>query len=121
MKEEGSDEKEEPQSFDKKSDSSLDEEINAGEWQRLNEFPSFRKRSRQGKIIATYQAISNRLNQLVALYYQFVRNHPDKAVRLLMEIKKLRYLQEYLLNCLIWEERGELKDSDIPPELSDLL
>lgn len=112
--------KEEAFGFDA-TDTSLDSEIKAGEWQRLYEFPSYQKRSRQGKIIATYKAISNRLNQLIDLYYELVRNSPDKAVRLLKEIKRLRYLQSFLLDCLIWEERGELKDHPIPPELADLL
>ena len=99
----------------------LDREIQAGEWQRLNEFPSYKRRSRQGKIIATYQAISNRLNQIVQLYYQLVRDNPEKALRLLSEIKKLRSLQSFLLDCLIWEEKGELADHKVPQELEDLI
>lgn len=95
----------------------LDEEIRAGEWQRLKEFAAYRKRSRQGKIIATYQAISNRLNQLVALYYELVRNSPDKALRLLKEIKRLRFLQSFLLECIIWEKEGQLEDQEMPLEL----
>lgn len=121
MREEVQKESEEPFSQDDKAASTLEEEIQAGEWQRLNEFPSFKRRSRQGRIVATYQAISNRLNQLVVLYYQFVRNHPEKAIRLLREIKRLRFLQEFLLNCLIWEEQGELEDREIPHELSELI
>lgn len=101
--------------------STLEEEIKAGEWQRLKEFAAYNRRSRQGKIIATYQAISNRLNQLVALYYELVRNYPDKSVRLLAEIKKLRVLQEFLLNCLIWERQGKFEENDIPPELEGLI
>lgn len=98
-------------------ESSLDEEIKAGEWQRLKDFPKYQRRSRQGKIIATYQAISNRLNQLVALYYELCRNHPEKAVRLLKEIKRLRFLQNFLLECIIWEERVEFEEKEIPLEL----
>ena len=68
-----------------------------------------------------YQAVSNRLNQIVALYYELVRNYPDKSLRLLAEIKKLRALQEFLLNCLIWEKQGKSFDSDIPDELEALI
>lgn len=117
---------EEKEKFDKKEDkdevkTTLEEEIKAGEWQRLKEFPTYGKRSRQGKIIATYQALSNRLNQLISLYYEFVRNHPDKAVRMLKEIRRLRYLQEYLLNCLIWIEQGEFDEHEMPEELEEMI
>lgn len=109
------------QDTEDKPDSTLDQEITAGEWQRLTEFETYRRRSRQGKIIATYQAISNRLNQVVALYYQLVRNNPQKAIRLLIEIKKLRFLQSFLLDCLIWEEQGVLEDQKMPPELEGMI
>ena len=106
---------------DEKSDSDLDAEIKAGEWQRLREFKVYRKRSRQGKIIATHQAISNRLAQLERLFYELVRNNPQKATKLLKEIKRLRLLKEYLLQALIWEEQGEFNDHDTPGELEDLV
>ncbi|MCL4354548.1 hypothetical protein M1349_03730 [Patescibacteria group bacterium] len=110
------------ESFDEKKDSSrLQEEIDAGEWQRLREFETYKKRSRQGKIIAMHQAISNRIKQLELLFYQLVANHPQKAKKLLEEIKRLRFLREFLLQCLIWEERGELEDHDMPGELESLI
>lgn len=84
----------------------LDIEVRAGEWQSLRRFKTYQRRSRQGKIIATYQAVSNRLNQLVALYYKFVSLEPSKAVKLLEELRKLRSIQEILLNCLIWSRRA---------------
>src|SRR5581483_12220562 len=68
----------------------LDIEVRAGEYQNLKKFKTFQKRSRQGKIIATYQAVSNRLNQLVALYYKLVRDNPGKATKMLDELRKLR-------------------------------
>jgi len=120
MKEE-KESKESASKKDSNSESNLQEEIQAGEWQRLNEFSSYNRRSRQGKIIATYQAVSNRLNQIVALYYEIVRNYPDKATRMLAEIKKLRSLQEFLLNCLIWEKQGTFDEQAIPDELEGLL
>ncbi len=102
-------------------DSDLNREIQAGEWQRLREFKTYRKRSRQGKIIATHQAISNRLQQLESLFYQLVRNHPQKATKLLKEIKRLRLLKEYLLQALIWDEQGVFEDHDAPEELEELI
>ena len=106
---------------DQESDARLDQEIKAGEWTRLREFATYRKRSRQGKIIATHQAISNRLAELEKLFYELVRNHPQRATRLLKEIKRLRYLKEYLLQALIWEEQGELEDHDSPEEFDEII
>jgi len=102
-------------------DLDLDIEIRAGEWQNLKKFNIYKKRSRQGKIIATHQALSNRLAQLEKLFYQLASNHPQKAVKLLKEIKRLRFLKEFLLHALIWEERGELEDHQMPSELESLL
>lgn len=103
------------------SEFQLQQEISAGEWMRLNEFDVYRKRSRQGKIIATIQAIENRIAQLERHFYQLVAKYPQKATKLLAEIKKLRYFKEYLLQCLIWEEGGELEDHEIPFELSEVI
>ena len=99
----------------------LDVEIKAGEWQNLKKFNAYKRRSRQGKIIATYQAVSNRLNQLVALYYKFVSNNPKEAKKMLDELKKLRLIQEILLNCLVWEPKRELEKERIPKEVWDLI
>ncbi len=104
-----------------KEESTLEEEIRAGEWQNLRKFKRYRKRSRQGKIIATYQAISNRLNQLVSLYYQLVSSSPKEAVPLLKELKKLQYLQEVLLRCLVWEPKGTITEDDVPEEVWELI
>lgn len=99
----------------------LDIDIKAGEWQNLRKFHAFKQRSRQGKIIAMYQAVSNRLNQLVALYYKFVSIEPKKAEKMLEELRKLRYMQEVLLNCLVWEPKGELDRDKVPPDLWELI
>jgi hypothetical protein len=100
--------------------SSLEEEIKAGEWKNLKNFETYRQRSRQGKIIATHKALSNRIKQLEMLFYQLVKDNPKKATKLLLEIKRLRFLQEFLLNALVWEEQGELENHDFPGELSGL-
>jgi len=102
-------------------ESALDIEVRAGEWQNLKKFKTYRQRSRQGKIIATYQAVSNRLNQLVALYYKFVSDDPKRASKLLEELRKLRYMQDILLNCLVWEPKGQLEKSIVPEEIWELI
>ena len=99
----------------------LDIEIRAGEWQNLKKFKTYQKRSRQGKIIATYQAVSNRLNQLVALYYKFVSNNPKEAKKMLDELRRLRLIQEILMNCLVWDPKGQLKREKVPQEVWDLI
>lgn len=99
----------------------LDIELKAGEWKNLSRFKTYRQRSRQGKIIATHQAVSNRLNQLEQMYYKLVRDNPAKGERLLSEIKKLRLIQDILLQCIAWEPKGELKEEMIPSEVWDLI
>lgn len=102
-------------------DLDLDIEIRAGEWQNLRKFHAYKRRSRQGKIIATYQALSNRLNQLVMLYYRFVSKNPKEASKMLSELKKLRLIQEILLNCLVWEPQGKLEKDMVPTEVWELI
>lgn len=99
----------------------LDIEVKAGEWQNLRKFNTYKRRSRQGKIIVTYQAVSNRLNQLVALYYKFVSQDPKRAVKLLEELRHLRLTQEILLNCLVWEPKGQLEEDMVPKEVWELI
>ena len=99
----------------------LDIEIKAGEWQNLKKFRTYQKRSRQGKIIATYQAVSNRLNQLIALYYKFVSGNPRQARKMLDELRRLRLIQEILMNCLIWDPKGQLKKDMVPSDVWDLI
>jgi len=99
----------------------LDIEIRAGEWQNLRKNKTYQKRSRQGKIIATYQAVSNRLNQLVSLYYKFVSSNPQQAQKMLAELKKLRLIQEILLNCLVWSRDAGSGSAKDPKELKDMI
>ena len=95
----------------------LDIEIRAGEWQSLRRFKRFQQRSRQGKIIAMHQAVSNRLNQMVKLYYALVGKNPREGEKLLLELKKLRLMQDYLLQCLAWEKNGELRKDMVPQDV----
>lgn len=109
----------------------LDIEMKAGEWQNLSRFKTYRQRSRQGKIIATHQAVSNRLNQLEQLFYKLARNNPQKSTAMLDEIKKLRLIQDILLQCIAWASESksdaavdrslEAHREKIPQEVWDLI
>lgn len=99
----------------------IDAEIQAGEWQSLRKFKTYQSRSRQWKIIATYQAISNRLNQLVRLYYKLVGENPKQGKKMLTELRHLRVLQEVLLQCMVWEPKGELEKDMVPQEVWELI
>lgn len=99
----------------------LDAEIQAGEWQSLRRFKVYRQRSRQGKIIATYQAVSNRLNQLVGMYYKLVGDNPRSGEKMLSELRHLRMLQEILLNCMIWEPKGQLRKDMVPSDVWEMI
>lgn len=99
----------------------IDAEIQAGEWQNLKKFKTYQKRSRQWKIIAMYKAISNRLEQLVDMYYKLVGGNPQKGEKLLVELRKLRKLQEILLQCMVWEPKGQLDKSMVPSDVWDLI
>jgi hypothetical protein len=109
----------------------LDIEMKAGEWQNLSRFKTYQQRSRQGKIIATHQAVSNRLNQLEQLFYKLARNNPQKSTAMLDEIKKLRLIQDILLQCIAWASESktdaavdrslEAHREKIPQEVWDLI
>ena len=102
-------------------EAALDIEVRAGEWQNLKKFKTYQRRSRQGKIIVTYQALSNRLSQLTKLFYELCRDHPAKAGKFLLEIKKLRFIQDILLQCLVWEPKGQLKKEMVPKEVWEMI
>lgn len=102
-------------------DLDMDAEIKAGEWQSLRRFRIYKHRSRQGKIIATYQAVSNRLNQLVGMYYKLVGKNPRQGQKMLAELKKLRMYQDILLQCLVWEPKGLLTEEMVPEEVWEMI
>ena len=87
----------------------------------LKKFKTYKSRSRQWKIIATYQAVNNRLNQLVKLYYEILRDNPKGGEKLLSELRKLRLMQEFLLQCMVWEPKGQLKRDMVPKEIWELI
>ncbi len=102
-------------------DLDIDAEIKAGEWQNLRRFRTYRQRSRQWKIIATYKAISERLNQLVSFYYKLVGENPGLGEKMLKELRHLRFLQEILLQCMVCEPKGELEENMVPKEIWNLI
>lgn len=101
--------------------STLEDMILAGEWQMLTKNDVYKGRSRSAKIIAMHQAISNRIKELEKLFYPLVRNYPEKAQKLLDEIKKLRVLKDYLLQAYVWDRQGVFTEDDIPEELKKFL
>jgi len=105
--------------FEKQLD--LDAEIGAGEWERLNKFKTYQARSRQWKIIATHKALANRIKQLEILFYRLCSDNPKKSEKLLVQIKQLRLLQEILLQCMVWEPKGDLEKHMVPKEVWDLI
>ncbi|HSX40041.1 MAG TPA: hypothetical protein VLF68_00310 [Candidatus Saccharimonadales bacterium] len=99
----------------------IDVEIKAGEWQSLKKYKTYQRRSRQWKIIATYQAISNRLNQLVNLYYKLVGQNPKQGEKMLSELRRLRLMQEILLQCMVWEKKDVLTRDMVPPDVWEMI
>ncbi len=107
--------KEKSQKKESAQESTLDREILAGEWMRLCRYKAYKRRSRQGRILAVYQALSNRLDQLVKVYYQLVREDKSMAAaeKMLKEINHLREIRERLLLWLTWNE------NEVQPQLPD--
>jgi hypothetical protein len=101
--------------------SNFDAEVQAGEWQQIRKFPVYKNRSRQGKIIAMHKAVSNRLSQLTKLYYDLVSKDQAGGEKLLVELRKLRAMQDVLLQCLVWEPKGELRKELVPDEIWELI
>jgi hypothetical protein len=120
MKKEKSEHEADESGYSEKQDA-LDAEIQAGEWQSLNKFKPYQKRSRQWKIIATHKAVSNRLRQLEKMYYSLVRDYPTKGEKLLYQMKQLRMLQDILLQCMAWEPAGQLEEEMVPVEVWDMI
>ncbi|OIN88047.1 hypothetical protein COW80_03770 [Candidatus Beckwithbacteria bacterium CG22_combo_CG10-13_8_21_14_all_01_47_9] len=104
-----------------KSESDLDREITAGEWTRLIRFKIYRQRSRQGRVLAVYQALSNRLDQLVKAFYELARQNQSLAAagKLMKEINYLRRVRDSLLVCLTWNETDVLPE--LPEEVEEII
>jgi len=101
--------------------SALDKEIQAGGWKNLKKLAAYKSSSRRQKIVVVYQAVSNSLSNIAVQYAATAVKNPKKADTLLTELKKLRMIQDILLNCLIWEPRGQLERDMIPQDVWDLI
>lgn len=106
---------------DQRENSDLDREIAAGEWTRLIRYKVYRQRSRQGRILAVYQALSNRLDQLVKVFYELARQEKSlkAAEKLMKEITYLRKIRDNLLVCLTWNEADVLPE--LPEEVEEII
>jgi len=113
--------KEKSEKREAKTESDLDREIVAGEWTRLIRFKTYRQRSRQGRILAVYQALSNRLDQLVKAFYELARQNQSLAAagKLMKEINYLRKVRDNLLVCLTWSEADVLPE--LPEEVEEII
>ncbi|MCG2691932.1 hypothetical protein L6272_03830 [Microgenomates group bacterium] len=107
--------KEKSEKRETKAEFDLDREIAAGEWMRLVRYKVYRQRSRQGRILAVYQALSNRLDQLVKAFYELAKQQQTlpAAEKLMKEINYLRKVRDNLLMCLTWNE------ADVAPQLPE--
>lgn len=99
----------------------LSREIAAGEWMRLNRYKTYRQRSRQGRILAVYQALSNRLDQLVKVFYELARENRslEASAKLMKEISYLRKIRDNLLASLTWSEADVLPE--LPEEVEEII
>jgi len=61
------------------------------------------------------------LNQLVSLYYKLVGANPKQGEKMLKELRKLRLLQEILLQCMVWEPNDEVLKDMVPKEIWELI
>lgn len=96
----------------------LDTEIQSGGWRNLRKFRPYQDSSRQQKIFFIYQAVSSNLSQVIAMH---ITLEGDQREESLTELKKLRMIQDILLNCLLWEQEGELERGMIPEEVWELI
>jgi hypothetical protein len=100
--------------------SALDTEIQAGGWRNLRKFSTYTAYSRQERIFLVYQAVSNSLQEVVSTYL-ISPTEEGEADGILTELKKLRMIQDILLNCLLWEPKGQLEKDMVPKEVWDLI
>ncbi|MBU1085387.1 hypothetical protein KKB06_03510 [Patescibacteria group bacterium] len=106
---------------EKKQESNLEREIIAGEWMGLCKHKVYRMRSRQGRILAVYQAISNRLDQLIKVFYEIAKEQKnlDSAKELMDEITYLRKVRDDLLQSITWNKNNI--PSQIPEEVEAVI
>jgi len=72
--------------------------------------------SRKNKIIASYKANLEKIFQLVEAIAALEGKNYRQEEQLLEEIKRLRHLQEELLNALILDQKGSLSQENFSKE-----
>lgn len=77
--------------------------------------------SRKDAIIAEYRKNTEAILQLVQSVYELNGANIRQEEQIVMEIKKLRELQEELLNALILEQKGMLTPESISKMAWDLI
>lgn len=100
----------------------LEAEIEAGEWDRLNEFEVYRKRTREGRIMAMTRAIGKRIEFYRSTFFTLARNfNDDKAKTVHRKQKKLERYQGLLAQFVAWEPYASEKLPKFPAELDTAL
>lgn len=100
--------------------SALDNEIQAGGWQNLTKFQDFVDSSRRQRMFVAYQAVTNKLYYFIAEYL-LESASPEEKNEFLTELTELRMTQDVLLNCLLWEHKGQLEEYMVPKEVWNLI
>src|SRR3990167_6403094 len=103
------------------SKNSLDSLISIGEWEKLYVHPEYQKMARSTKIVTLHKAMWVREAELVKMFYEIVSVNPSRGGEFLnKKVKRIRFLMEFLKDCLMWEQMGEIPQ-DIPKELRNHL
>ncbi|HSW89232.1 MAG TPA: hypothetical protein VLG12_08770 [Candidatus Saccharimonadales bacterium] len=100
--------------------SALDKDIQDGAWKGLSNIAAYTAYSRQQRIFLAYQAVSNKLFHLVS---ENLLSESDDHERetFLAELKDSRIIQDILLNCLLWDQKGQLEEYMVPKEVWNLI
>jgi len=103
------------------SKNSLDSLISIGEWEKLYVHPEYQKMARSTKIVTLHKAMWVREAELVKMFYEIVSVNPSRGGEFLnKKVKRIRFLMEFLKDCLMWEQMGEIP-TDVPKELRNHL
>lgn len=77
--------------------------------------------SQQDKIIAVYRKNSGKILSYVQSIYDLNGANPRQEEQIVEEIKRLRKIQEELLNALLLEQKGSLSQESISKEAWNLI
>ena len=103
------------------SKNSLDSLISIGEWEKLYIHHEYQKMARSTKIVTLHKAMRVREAELVKMFYEIVSVNPSRGGEFLnKKVKRIRFLMEFLKDCLMWEQMGEIP-TDVPKELRNHL